>query len=267
MKELIKQALDSGILLSPRILRHERLRELIQAARESGEFYLDITQSKLEIIKPKKPESVKASEIIDFYQQLYRELALILSKKVQAVSINKISGECWIIGMVREKTENGFLLEDLTGQIEVISRVLPEEDDVVAVRGYGREGRFFAKEILWPDIPLDHKPSKAGIKAVFKPDEIILGERKIKPEAPLLVKINGFRILVIESQDPVRVLKRRHFFERGSSPDSFYLLKEIPDILYVPEERQGFELYKGVLILHGKWKCDLATLTPTPLEL
>lgn len=123
----------------------------------------------------------KKLEIADFighFRSRYQQLQRLLMQRPELqnlVAINKISSNrqnLSIIAMVREKrvTKNKniiLLVEDLTGEIQVLIRVDREElfgvaqelqeDDVVAIKASGNRDMLFVHDIYFPDSFLPHK--------------------------------------------------------------------------------------------------------------
>ncbi|MEM7822782.1 MAG: hypothetical protein QW703_00855 [Candidatus Aenigmatarchaeota archaeon] len=258
MKNIVISALKKGILLSPRALKYENVKDLIEKAKEDGNFYIDV-QDEPDIIFPKKRDCITVDDVVSFYNHLYAKLSKILAEKIEHVSINKIKGLCWIITIVREITDSGFVVEDPTGSIEVISKIKPQINDVIGIKGYERDGKFYANEIIWPDIPLNHNPKKIDCEIIFRNDNITIQGRDIKiKEMPAWISRHGVKILIYETNDPKQHLRKRHLISRIYDIDDCYIISDIPDIFYIPSKKNALDVYKGILIISGNVSINLA---------
>lgn len=116
---------------------------------------------------------------ISYFNDRFRKIRNILKKRMElrnSVSIENLSEEeeTSIIAMVREirKTRSGnyiLLVEDDTSEIKaLIPKKFGESivlDEVVGIIGRARNKMFFAKEVVWPDIPLNPEVNKFKEKA------------------------------------------------------------------------------------------------------
>ena len=95
---------------------------------------------------------MEPKDFSDYYNSRYEHLKEILLKKTKAVSINnakKSFNDVSVIGMVKELTDSGFVLEDPTGEIEVQSKSDVSEDDVIAATGFVRNNPSQVSPLEW----------------------------------------------------------------------------------------------------------------------
>jgi hypothetical protein len=94
-------------------------------------------------------------------------------RKTDAVSINKgrkVFSEVTLIGRVKDVVQKGFTLEDITGETDVaLENGDVKAGDVVGLKGFFREARFFPKQVIWPDIPLGNAPRPFGSRITLTP--------------------------------------------------------------------------------------------------
>jgi len=226
----------------------------------------------------------KKFTVQDFAHNLndkYSALQNILLKRVELadmVSINKITiGNVSIIGMVKEKSENGdnfvVTLEDPTGDIQaLIPKTIGEKvalDDVIAVSGRINNKILFAEKLIYPDVPL--RPvnyTTDSIKVAFLEEEkdckadYIFYKDKIKDYIknkivsianPCLVEIEGVLILIISDFNPLDILRKR--FVNIENTD--FIIDSIPDIIFTDK---GINTnYKGITIVSLNKIIDLKT--------
>ncbi len=134
-----------------------------------------IKPAEIKIIKEytqeKKPILVK--DYVDHFVSRYEEIKKIISKKMSAerlISINKIATQSMmfsIIGIAREKNRNNILVEDTTGEVYVfIDDSLKDKfdeitlDDVIGVVVKKIKDKYYAKMIVFPDIPTSRDINK-----------------------------------------------------------------------------------------------------------
>ena len=171
-------------------------------------------------VRIQRPNSLKRLTPDDFrsyYTNRYNSLRDILLKKMDIVSINKLGGSqtgASVIGMVRERVAGGFMLEDTTGEVEVLSKDRVDEDDVLGVVGDVREGRLVQTQMIWPDVPLTKEPNTiAGMTILLadSADSEISATAKPTHEAictcsPMAAKVYPGRAMVCSPQirPPIR---------------------------------------------------------------
>jgi len=297
MKEIVKELLRHGILVSPEIiskLKKENLDDFIR--RYKGKDTLVVCEEKGdEEIKisvknfPVKKE-IKTEDFIERYNKRFDFLKNILMEKTNAVSINKTRtsfNEVEVIGMVREKTNTGFVIEDPTDTIEVIMKTEEpiEPGDVLSVLGLARENKFFGKKITWPDINLIN-----SIKRIENTNLFLISEKKesiindIKTTDVVVETKEGMinkRVCALTSNtpnpawitiskgndeitllvykperyiNPILYLKKRHLsptLKEMIYEDDPHLIKIIPDIFWIISDKNSYQNYKGVTIIES----------------
>ncbi|MCK4496590.1 MAG: hypothetical protein KAU24_00220 [Candidatus Aenigmarchaeota archaeon] len=300
-EEIVRKALEAGILLTPGLLEtlnEEKLEEMIKEAKQKDKTVLTErerpTKSRL-IIKVKRvvPKAkLKPEDFTRYYNNKYEGIKKLLLKKLDAVSINKVGesyDEISIIGMVKEPTPRGFVLEDPTGEIEVISNKEPEADDVIGVKGTSREGKLIEKEIISPDIPLDYRSKKIKNLSLLLTTSLTdkamaltqatnftlipkLGDENLNEKEkeqvitdftnPTWITISTpedeMNILVyspgeeIEQKQVIDYLRKRHLSPKRNKilgPDDYFFIEPVPDILWLISPKKFLENYKGVTII------------------
>lgn len=300
-EELVRKALEAGLMLTPDLLEKlddNKLEEMITEARDRDKTFLtrQETQSCSKImvkvlrLSPKK--RLTPNDFVSYYNNKYEGIRKFLLKKLDAVSINKVREgheELSIIGMVRELTQRGFVLEDPTGEIEVLSKNQPDTDDVIGVKGIAREGKFMEKEIIVPDVPLDSQLKRIRNISLFLTTSLtekakplihstnftlipfietgILNEKEEKQTItnltnPTQITIssmgNEVNILVYkptEEIDETRAkdyLRKRHLSPGRNNilgPEDCFLIDNMPDIFWLISPKKFLENYKGVTII------------------
>lgn len=300
-EEIVRKALEAGILLTPGLLEtlnEEKLEEMIKEAKQKDKTVLTErerpTKSRL-IIKVKRvvPKAkLKPEDFTRYYNNKYEGIKKLLLKKLDAVSINKVGesyDEISVIGMVKEPTPRGFVLEDPTGEIEVISNKEPEADDVIGVKGTSREGKLIEKEIILPDIPLDYRSKKIKKLSLLLTTSLTdkamaltqatnftlipkLGDENLNEKEkeqvitdftnPTWITISTpedeMNILVyspgeeIEQKQVIDYLRKRHLSPKRNKilgPDDYFFIEPVPDILWLISPKKFLENYKGVTII------------------
>ena len=295
-QDVVRELTRQGILVTP---------EILKKVRDGGFGGKEIQQSpsplpkktklSVKIKKPITEKKMSPEDFVAYYNTRYMGLRNILLKKTDALSINKAKhgfSEVSVIGMVGEKTAQGFVLEDATGNISVVSREDVRKDDVVGVGGVVREGKLFQKEIVWPDVPATNKPTTIpGLKLLFTTffnDAIIdsLGEfslvfapgadgsgvaepDKLKVVSDITspcfatIKKDGSEFVVLvykpknppTSEDAVSLLKRRHLMpgvDEVLSATDQHMIEPVPDIFWVISNQRGIETYNGVTVIISK---------------
>ena len=357
-KEIVKKALDCGILLTPRALdniNEETLDGVLKKASRSGKIVLTSNtlsgQPKPELkgettkepepkktapeapkpepgpevkqktektlkprgeetrsdLRPQKPtqklterskqnlvvevkkfqtkDKLEPQDFAQFYNHKYKGLQQLLLKKVNAVSISKAKGlfsDVSVIGMVRELTPKGFVVEDPTGEIEVISRDKIPADDVIGIKGFVREAKLFPNEFVWPDIPLSREINKIeGATILFAPKpanisgvDVVITENQYPNPAWLTISTEDkkIQVLVFKPENEftlkraVAWLKKRHLSHKKEhipGPEDPYILAPVPDIIWFPGRQEETFVYKGVTMVSTSErfaKVDLGTM-------
>ncbi len=295
-EKILKQLTGRGVLVTPEMMERIKSGDLQgigpapPTEKEGGRA--PKTGLSVKIRNVEKKERMSPQDFTLYYNRRYGALRDMLLKKMSAVSINKAGdtfSEVSLIGMVREKTQRGFILEDETGDIEVVIQGVVKEDDVVGVRGRIKEGRLFSSDIIWPDIPkennITHIPGVSillanrmddNIRRTIKnfslvliphPPEMDFREEEKKKTFtnlpnPCCVTINKdgkeFILLIyipkkaISTEEAVSCLRRRHLSpERAEvfSTSDPYLIEPVPDLFWVLSNQRHVEQYGGVTII------------------
>lgn len=274
-KGIISFFLKEGIMLSPELLerinennKEEILRELKGENKEEGEKKEE---------RNERGRGVSVEDVLKYYRKKYEIMSNILLKKLDAVSINKgkkIFSKTSIIGRVKERTTKGFIIEDVTGETEVITdNRTVSIGDVIGLKGWFKENGFFPEEIIWPDIPLSNKGNIPNILLTRKLTDRVREEGGkgfiiINLDSQTKMNENPFwlftqnkekktSVLVlkppkkIEHQMVANFLKRRELpHEKEVGSYITYLLEEIPDVLWLVDNKENWSKnYKGVLVV------------------
>ena len=236
--------------------------------------------------KTKQKETVTPSDILEQQKNRYETIKGLLLSKTSAISINNArdnAASVSLIGMVRQVTENGFVLEDFTDEIDVACEgskpAAVDEGDVISVRGPVKNGKLLCKDIIYPDVPLLRPIGRIDASLLLitkqaKPatgSDVILSTNPIESDAKNII-INaspshlgiykdGRKVNVLfyrtegemDQQAAINMLKKRGLKKgRGFVADGeAYLMEPVPDILWiVGKGRDWIETYKGVSIIH-----------------
>lgn len=276
-KTTISRFLKEGFLLSPaaaEAMTTENIPSVLAAAKASPGLIIPPPPSLTVAVRsPPQPTTISPAALIGQYTTVYTTLRGILALKLSAVSIANIPaahGPVAAIGMVRESTSQGFLLEDTTGQIPVVSRKHPDNGDVIGVAGLVREGQLFEQEIHYPDITVFREraaihqtvvlstTSEQG-ELVITPTQLRHGDAITTLPNPATITISDqtatITILISAAPatltDAIRYLKKRHLLPPSSlfPTPTLSLIDPVPDLFWVvsPHPFQG--IYKGVTIV------------------
>ena len=245
-REIVQALFKAGILVTPDILGRVT-KEDIEGIIKSGDFVVERIQSSLTV-----------QDYTTFLKEKYEGISRMLVEKGPPVSVSNSKNltDVYLVGMVREHTYVGFLLEDPTGDIEVIDKNTSDKpgiSDVVGVRGFVREGKIVMQELVYPDIPIpkEVKRFKKNIVLKGKELEIEAGGKAVKAIEGR-ASLDGIDILVFEGDgDPKDWLKKRHLPGQIRGPRDNYIIENIPDILWAVGKSNSVEFYKGVMIVKG----------------
>jgi len=313
-EEIVKRFLEEGVLLTPDALGkitesnlQAALDKAVQSKSAVFSFHADGQQPAITIEVRKLQKKVKLSpqDFAKHYNAMFEGLRGMLQKKMEdAVSVanaKKSGSSISTIGMVREQTQRGFIIEDTTGNAEVISK--SEDvgiDDVIGVKAGVKEERLFAEEIIWPDIPMSRKHSrpemeiiladkkKEGGEAAFCSESGCEGEIVITPEAVyadrkktslpnpgwITITKDGANVTILvyrpdkpaSQKEVLTWLRKRHISPdknqvRGT--DDPFLIEPIPDLVWIISGEQWVEMYKSVIVVSsdGKVPADVDLAT------
>jgi hypothetical protein len=275
-REILREFLKHGIMLSPE--EFEKINE--SNYKKILESYIKPSKKQEEEnteVSVKKTERKKKLSVIDvtkIYRKRYEILRDIILNKTQAISINKVASlasEICIVGVVKEITEKGFIIEDLTGRVEVIAETgTIEIDDVIGVKGFCKDNKIFPKEIIFPDIPLINKPSLIDIDILFncqkRPADVIIGYDIEEGEKTAKLNRNVEWVNIKKDNDEITILvyKPKRYVDKNeailylrkrSLPfdlneiDSI-VIENVPQIFWIVSNNLNWkENYKGVVII------------------
>jgi hypothetical protein len=216
------------------------------------------------------PPTLEAESVLAAQYEKYEALRAVLLRKADAVSINKAHahGEATTIGMVRDPSATGFVLDDPTGWLEVACRDHGlAAGDIVAVSGPVREGRLFASQILLPDIPLTNAVRTLPGSIVLSqdsaqepPDAALVSAAGLSGPAWLDVSAAGQSITLLAyapasplpREEAVLLLRKRSLPSEGplglaSRPG--LVMAAVPDIFWLISPGQWTDSYKGVTLV------------------
>jgi hypothetical protein len=269
-KEILELFLKNGILLSPEEFEAIDEKNYMQMLRKGlGEK----SGSETTVTIPRTGK-MTCDQFIRMSNGRFESLREEILKKTEAVSINKgkkVFSEATIIGRVKEATPKGFILEDITGETEVVNENKDiNVGDVLGMKGFFRENRFFPNQTVWPDIPLDNNPRLPGIRMSLttkvkeymsgiiicpdagKADNVItgfgrLGTIKISKHDARITILAYSQADEMDEEAAVRMLKKRVVPDERVVEN---LIVEIPGILWIfNNKRNWIKNYRGVLII------------------
>jgi hypothetical protein len=269
-KDILELFLKNGILLSPEEFEATDEKNYMQLLeRRSGEK----KDSEVAVFRPKTGK-ISCEQFIKICSSKFEFLKDEILKKTEAVSINKgkrVFSEATIIGRVKEMTSNGFILEDITGETEVVSEGKDIHiSDILGLKGFFRENKFFPNQVIWPDIPLDNSPERsgAGVTLTTKVKEDMSGVIVCPDSEKTANVITGFgrfgvikvskqhvKSVIIAYSPPnevsedaaVKILKKRVIPEKDIVEN---MITEIPGILWLFNNgRNWTKNYRGVLVI------------------
>ncbi|MCX8178507.1 MAG: hypothetical protein N3D75_01605 [Candidatus Aenigmarchaeota archaeon] len=223
-----------------------------------------------------KEKTVKIDDYNFHLTKKYEKIRdIFISSGFNAISINKINEntkEFSIIGIIFSKTPRSFIIEDLTGEIEVyVEGILKskmnefQNDDVIAVSCVREKEKFYAKKMLHPDIPLnrDVKKLKEDLEIEVSNNE----QSFIRPSSfdnPTIIEFDGLIFLVIpkkflekignvDNDYFVDILKKRYMLKEFDPKISYseddFVLDILPDFIVSDFGEKLYKNYKGTTIL------------------
>lgn len=267
-REIVSLLLENGIMLTPEELERtdeRKCRELVGKGSPGKEG------CSIKVLSGARGK-ITASEFVKKHREKFEFLKDVLAKKTEAVSINKgrkVFSEVSVIGRVRETRGNGFLLEDVTGEAEVVSG---EKDinpgDILGVRGNFRDNKILSSQIIWPGIPLvQARTAPKDIRIIFSARKKKTGSFLVCPEPGGTIE-EGFgsagfikierpeghvSILAyspsgkLSKEECILILKKRSL-PQEAGPDT--LIRHVPDIFCVYNNADNWtQNYKGVIII------------------
>jgi hypothetical protein len=307
-EDIVKRVFEEGMMISPKTVEkisESNLEETIRKAKAAGARVVDDSflsvpaepaakkpspeKTAPEQPPPENPVPVGMTVVIEehrpkekmtpkdfssFYGEKYEGIRDLLVGKVRAVSVSnaKNASDVTVIGMVKEMHPQGFVLEDPTGEVTVVSQEPGiAEDDVVGVSGITREGRITNTKVIYPDVPLSRKIGslKAAVVLSRKNRTAAATDTLLTCESPAGGAVSfpgspsratmGGKIVILktdaEKADPEEAtawLRKRHL-PHGRKVDSDrddLLIKQIPDILWINSDSEKWsKIYKGIIIV------------------
>jgi hypothetical protein len=269
-RDILGVFLRNGVMLSPEEFDAIDEKNYMQVLKErmSGK------SGKVTVITPKTGK-LTCEQFIKICGSKYETLKDEILKKTDAVSINKgkkVFSEVTIVGRVKETASKGFVLEDITGETEVVSENSGVcAGDVIGLKGFFKENKFYPDRTIWPDIPLGNVPNPmdARITLTTKVNEGMHGTIVCPDyEADGMNVISGFKkfgIIILPGQQEkfilmayspanelpedaaVKILKKRTLPEAGIVDNA---LNEIPDIFWIFNNKRNWtKNYRGVLVV------------------
>lgn len=290
-KKIVKRFLEHRILLSPKMLEEineNNIKDFLNRAKETEKEKKPETGIKVRLREVSRKQRMSTKDFIDYYNNRYNRIRNILVKKMSAVSVSnakKSFSDVSIIGMVKEVTVAGLVFEDPTGEIEIVLKDKEgiNPDDVIGIKGFVRENRLFAREVIFPDVPLTRPIGSIDasilltiritekVKEAMKETDLVCtldvervtSGKAIKPDSNpgwITLSKNGkeLNLLVYRPENKTTIrqaidyLRKRHLSpskNRITGPEDPFLIEPIPDIFWLLSDEKGKETYKGVTII------------------
>ncbi|MEM5814842.1 MAG: hypothetical protein QXD77_03425 [Candidatus Aenigmatarchaeota archaeon] len=192
----------------------------------------------------KRVSEMKEMSMPDFaagYNERYSALQRLLLKNPAlggAVSIASATGECSIIGMVKN---GGKTIEDPSGEGTLVADAKLYDGDVIGAIGTAANGVFKAREIFFPNVQLKERREACGTVTAGAGGDI-------KTDATAFYDVNGAVIAVshaiLSKEEALELLKRRHLTVPPKD-----VLEPQPDILIFNSKENFTETFKGILLV------------------
>ncbi len=168
-RKVLEMLWKNGIIATPE--------ELDRIMKNGATNYTIKKETGYEILKSRdlfEASTGKSESFRKLFQDRYTKIKRILQSRVSVsspvdVEFAKISeGEVTVIAMVMDVRESryGYIMEieDLSGSITAYAenaigeRILP--DDILAIKGNVKNGKFYVKEVIYPDVDNAQKKEK-----------------------------------------------------------------------------------------------------------
>ncbi len=282
-QQLVTKFLESGLLLTPKTLEDFSDKEDINSIINS------VKSTNITLIKPNQTQTkptlsykinhqthkqkLTTKDYTEYYNKKFNVIKNILTSKIDAVSINNLQKEkeACIIGMIVDKINKGYLIEDQTRQVEIISDQQLQKNSVLGFKGVLKE-KFFANEVIYPDIPLN-KQTKKTPEITLTTKQIETTRLTISPNSkekkeniisnfdlPAQISINlDQEIKILVDKPELKVTKiqatqtlKQRFLPETNTPNQNNIIEEVPDIFWIIQQEEWKENYKGVLIVSGE---------------
>lgn len=270
-REMLGRLLKKGVLLTPdefgNLTPKNYTSFIEKRGRETG-----TAEGKSEAYKKESPINAVKSQVklssldaVNAHKNGFIFLSGVLAKKLDAVSIDKakkVFSEVSVIGRVKSKSGSGFVLEDVTGEAEVIfDDKNVEEGDVIGLKGFFRGNNFLPSVLIWPDMPLQNPNPRVEGKLILSGSSKDNGNVLIPCErkGEVWMKTHeGIPILCyrpenkIDESGAVKILRGRVINGQKMSP---FFLKEVPKIFWIPGNIKNWaKNYKGIIIISTEEK-------------
>ncbi|MBI4173323.1 MAG: hypothetical protein HY519_01245 [Candidatus Aenigmarchaeota archaeon] len=280
-KQILTQLMEKGFMASPEVVAGLADSPGMPNALEAN-FIIENgilvrkKQLSVEVTQAETVDGVQIADVVRRFRDRHAKLRSIIQERMQdSISINKLKtvfAQSAIIGTVAEHNAKGFVVEDNTGFIEVVSKERPELGCVVGLRGMVKEGRFFASAMQYPDIPFRRKlakisgvtlsisagrPASANISLSFAPDvgasHVITNPASVRvtKEQDTLSIVAFLPAAAPTVETTKELLRQRHLAPRaiaGGKVDNLALV-DVPDIFWLAGDANIKEIYKGVVII------------------
>lgn len=169
-QDVVNRVMEAGKLISAeaaealRNVSEEDMRRLIDDSDSSMitvEAIRNLSGRNYEILKSvdKSIFTGHAAVSHSYFTSKYEQMKKLISERIAKsyVSLANLGrGESFVIGMVREISEHGIVIEDPTKNLFLKFENTPncDYDDVIAVRVANEEKEIIGKEIIHPGVPL-----------------------------------------------------------------------------------------------------------------
>ncbi len=304
---IVKKLLCLGVMATPDVLEKiekSGLDAYLGSIRSGACMVMEEGASKGESLRccigqvSAKPE-ITPEDFVEANADRFKRIRGLLLRKMDAVSINNMgmsSSKLSVVGMVKDNTSQGFVLEDGTGEVEVKATAMVKLDDVIGVRGWVREGKLFGEEIVYPDIPVNRPVNSldntlllignatggaGGADVTISPYAVIdkSGAEKSIPNPAWISLENGEKkmtVVIYKPDSPAGkeealswLMKRYIGSDISSVPSGDRVLETIPDLFWIVSENAPWSgNYKGVtLISFGQRNRALVDLRTRKIEI
>lgn len=279
--EIISKFLESGLLLSPDVLERidaNNFETLLNTAKSRNEIIItkiEEPQISASIRQFSQKSTLTPKDFVEYYSKKYEKLGQILSQKIQPISINRLSGgQESIIGMVLELTNNGYIVEDPTGKIEIRTDKQLQLNSVYGFKGSAKENIFFATDVIFPDLPLTRKIQKIDAEILLTTGKSSQNKFAITTNTEFsgadfvhckanpchLILFSGenkLTIVVFRPEESITQKKatqflKNRFIDEPKIPDESFILDMEIDVFWIIQKTNWSENYKGTTIVSGE---------------
>ncbi len=264
---ILQEIMKEGALIEPKAaekisgMREAEQAEVLERVRKEKPLVIgaDFFQNIVEVAEAGETKKFSVQESVARLNSYFSALQSVFEKKNRAVSIINASGNSGsasVIGLVKNILPDGFVLEDQTGEIKIISKIQAEEDDVIMVSGrvYGKS--IYADSVEFPEVlekPERKSPKKCEIVfgrisegadySITFGGEFSIGKKSlVVGKNPAMLKINNISVLInpaIAKIPPLQILKKRRL------PGRLFAIAEAPDIFLTRSSENFSGNYKG----------------------